>query len=84
MPAAEPPLSFFTLALRAGLVSVSMCSEPSSEDSSLCRGDRATDQTGLEGQLLSPLATNRFSQSFKSRPLKQALRGLLARHTQNG
>lgn len=40
MPAADPPPSFFTLALRAGLVSVSMCSEPSSEESSLCCGDR--------------------------------------------
>lgn len=39
MPAAELPLSFLTLALRPGLVSVSMCREPSSEESSLgCEG----------------------------------------------
>lgn len=45
MPAAELPLSFLTLALRPGLVSVSMCREPSSEESSLCRaGDRAASQ----------------------------------------
>lgn len=49
MPAAEPPLSFFTLALRVGLVSVSMCSEPSSEESSLCWRDRAASQKRAGG-----------------------------------
>lgn len=45
MPAAELPLSFFTLAFLPGLVSVSMCREPSSEESSLCGArDRAAGQ----------------------------------------
>lgn len=54
MPAAEPTPSFFTLALRAGLVSVSMCSEPSSEESSLCCGDQATGQRQFGKELLFP------------------------------
>lgn len=59
MPAAEPPPSFFTLALRVGLVSVSIRREPSSEESSLGCGDGEPVRTELGGGTGLPFALTR-------------------------
>lgn len=82
MPAAEPPLSFFTLAFRVGLVSVSIRREPSSEESSLGCGDREPFITGLGGGTGLPFLLTRkkkFLKVLKSMPYNEHM-GLPVRH----
>lgn len=82
MPAAEPPLSFFTLAFRVGLVSVSIRREPSSEESSLGCGDREpviTRLGGGTGLWLLLTRKKKFLKVLKSMPYNEHM-GLPLRH----